>query len=239
MPIEFRNVSKSFPPKDVLAAVSFVLEDGGIYCLMGPSGIGKTTLLRLLMGLEIPDAGEIRMGRGQSYGAYKKDRTREQTYRMDGALIAGKGQFRTKRKERYAAGPNQSGQSDQLRISAVFQENRLLNFADAVQNIRAVSGKDGLLFAPEEVLDGMLEKEAWRQPAGRQSGGMQRRVAIARALAARSELLVMDEPFTGLDGAAKERTIRKILSCRAGRTLIVVTHQEEDARLLGAEVLRL
>ena len=65
---------------------------------------------------------------------------------------------------------------------------------------------------------------------------MQRRVAIGRALAARSDLLLMDEPFTGLDEGTKERVIQTVLKYRGGRTLLVVTHQEEDARLLGAEI---
>ena len=68
---------------------------------------------------------------------------------------------------------------------------------------------------------------------------MQRRVAIARALAVRSNLILMDEPFTGLDEETRRRTIQQILKFRAGRTLLVVTHQEEDAQLLGAQVLRI
>ena len=67
---------------------------------------------------------------------------------------------------------------------------------------------------------------------------MQRRVALARALAVRSGLILMDEPFTGLDEETKKRTIQQILQFRAGRTLLVVTHQEEDVQLLGARVLR-
>ena len=52
-------------------------------------------------------------------------------------------------------------------------------------------------------------------------------------------MILMDEPFTGLDEETKKRTIQQILQFRVGRTLLVVTHQEEDVQLLGARVLRI
>lgn len=183
-------IGKAYHGKQVLENFSMQLEDGGVYCLMGPSGVGKTTLLRILMGLETPDAGSVSGTEGK-------------------------------------------------RISAVFQENRLFEFADAVKNIKLASGRAGLWSSPECVLEGLLEKEAWHQPVRELSGGMQRRVAVARALAVRSGLLLMDEPFTGLDEATKKNVIQKILDCREGRTLLVVTHQEEDAALLGAGIIRM
>ena len=124
-------------------------------------------------------------------------------------------------------------------ISAVFQENRLLGYADAVENIVVAGKRRGLCYAPQEVLQDLLEPEAWQKQTELLSGGMQRRVAIARALAVRSNLILMDEPFTGLDEETRRRTIQQILKFRAGRTLLVVTHQEEDAQLLGAQVLRI
>lgn len=186
--IQIHHISKSYQDKVVLDKFSMNLEEGGIYCLMGASGIGKTTLLRILMGLEQPDSVNSISG-------------------CNG------------------------------RISAVFQENRLCEFADAIKNIRLAAGRDGLLFAPEEILDGLLEREAWKKPVGKLSGGMQRRVAVVRALAAKSDLLLMDEPFTGLDQETKERMIAAILKYRNGRTLLAVTHQEEDAALLGADII--
>ena len=158
---------------------------------MGTSGIGKTTLLRILMGLETPDKG--------------------------------------------SAVPEIRPESA---ISAVFQENRLLGYADALDNIRIAGGRRGLCCTPQEVLQNLIEPEAWQKRTELLSGGMQRRVALARALAVRSGLILMDEPFTGLDEETKKRTIQQILQFRAGRTLLVVTHQEEDVQLLGARVLR-
>ncbi len=59
MPLHIRHLSKSYHRIPVFQNVSLTLEDGGVYCLMAPSGCGKTTLLRILMGLEAPDAGSV------------------------------------------------------------------------------------------------------------------------------------------------------------------------------------
>lgn len=195
--IFIQNISKSYDKKRVLQNFSLELKDGEIYCLMGPSGVGKTTLLRILMGLEQADSGDVR--------------------------------WRESREEDDCL---------ELAVGVVFQENRLLDFADAVKNIRFTEGKQGLLFRAEEILETLLEKGDWNRPVRELSGGMQRRVAIGRALAAQSNLLLMDEPFTGLDEGTKERVIETVLKYRSGRTLLVVTHQEEEAELLGAEVIQ-
>lgn len=193
--IVLQNISKTYQDKVVLRDFSMELESGGIYCLMGSSGIGKTTLLRILMGLEAPDA-------------------------VKSASDCGK-------------------RISDICISAVFQENHLFSFTDAVKNIRLAAGRMGLWFQAEELLNGLLEQEAWKKPVSQLSGGMQRRVAVLRALAVKSDFLIMDEPFTGLDQETKERLITAILKYRNDRTLLVVTHQEEDAALLGAKIIRM
>lgn len=194
--IRIRHISKAYQDKTVLQDFSLEAGKDGIYCIMGTSGIGKTTLLRILMGLERPDEAD-------------------------------------KSSESGITGLEQS------RISAVFQENRLFEFADAIKNIRLAAGREGLLYEPEELLKGLLEKTAWKKKVSQLSGGMKRRVAVLRALAARSDILIMDEPFTGLDPETKERLIRAILKYRNNRMLLVVTHQEEEAKLLGAEIIRM
>ena len=85
------------------------------------------------------------------------------------------------------------------------------------------------------MLEQLLERAEWHKPVRELSGGMRRRVAVARALAAPSEFLVMDEPFTGLDEENKRKTIQAVLRFRMGRTLLAVTHREEDVKLLGAQ----
>ena len=69
---------------------------------------------------------------------------------------------------------------------------------------------------------------------------MKRRVAILRALLAEADCIIMDEPLKGLDEETKEQTIRYIRSRTDGKTLIVVTHEEKEAEMLGAhEILRM
>ena len=222
-PIVLHNISKTYQDKVVLQNFSMELEGGGIYCLMGPSGIGKTTLLRILMGLEAPDAVESARNCGERIAESGSDVDKCSKSDSDVSY---------NRQARIA-------EFDQTRISAVFQENRLFLFTDAVKNIRLAAGRMGLWIQAEELLDGLLEQDAWKKPVSQLSGGMQRRVAVLRALAVKSDFLIMDEPFTGLDPETKERLIAAILKYRNGRTLLVVTHQEEDARLLGAEIIRM
>ena len=98
--------------------------------------------------------------------------------------------------------------------------------------------------ASEEELGRLREllgiRDAWLSRYPHElSGGMRRRVSLARAVAFPSDLIVLDEPFTGLDQATKEKVIAFVLRHRAGRTLLVATHGEDDARLLGAERVNL
>ena len=82
-----------------------------------------------------------------------------------------------------------------------------------------------------------LDKSAALCPVKELSGGMRRRVAIARALAVGAPLVIMDEPFSGLDTENHSAAAGVILEYTAGSTLIVVTHDTGDAELLGAETV--
>ena len=83
-----------------------------------------------------------------------------------------------------------------------------------------------------------LDAEA-RKPLNTLSGGMQRRVAVARALAASYDLLLLDEPLTGLDGETRRTALEVIRRRSAGKTCIWVTHDPADAVMLDAQVVRL
>lgn len=122
-------------------------------------------------------------------------------------------------------------------FSAVFQENRLLEHLTPVDNLMVVcKGKFDREHAMSQ-LASILPADCLGQPVNELSGGMKRRVAIVRAMMADSGAVAMDEPFTGLDEECRLQVIAYILKERRGRSLIVATHQEEDAALLGARLL--
>lgn len=128
---------------------------------------------------------------------------------------------------------------DHLRMAAVFQEDRLLEGFTALENIRFVTGKQ---FSNDELLQiirRLLPEEALTKPICEFSGGMKRRTAILRAILAPSDLIIMDEPFTGLDSETKQKAIDLILEFRKEKTLLFSTHHEEDAKLLSAKMIYL
>lgn len=192
MSIIITDLCKTFDDNEVLKNVNITLKDNSIYCLMGASGIGKTTLLRILMGLEHADSGSI------------------------------------------------SG-IDIKSISCMFQEDRLIPYLSAIDNVRIVlRGKNNN--NREEVrnhLLSILPDDSLDMPVSSLSGGMKRRVALARALSYSGKLIILDEPFTGLDKDTKLNVIDYILKMRNNRTLLIATHGTDDANLLGAEIIKL
>lgn len=125
------------------------------------------------------------------------------------------------------------------RISMMFQEDRLCETLTPVENVALVLPPSARRADVRDLLAEILPADCLNQPAMELSGGMRRRVSLARAVAFPSDLVVLDEPFTGLDQATKEKVIAFTLRHRAGRTLLVATHGEDDARLLGAERINL
>jgi len=182
--IRVEGLSKSYDGKTVFRRWSAQFPRGELSCIMAPSGRGKTTLLRILMGLENPDEGTVTGLEG-------------------------------------------------LRLSAVFQEDRLCDHLSAVSNIRLVTPS----LRGEEVLRAMERMgltDCAAQPVREFSGGMRRRVALLRALLAEYDLLLMDEPFKGLDTATRELVLRETRRLCAGRTVLLVTHDESEGQALGA-----
>lgn len=139
----------------------------------------------------------------------------------------------------YLTSPSGSGKTTQLQIlaglirpdsgelqtpstvSMVFQEDRLCGDYDAVKNVELVTGDRK---RAREALSAVLPEEALGKPCSQLSGGMKRRVAVVRAMEACSALVLLDEPFTGLDADTRIRTEEYISRRREGRTLIVATH---------------
>ena len=190
MSIIITDLCKTFDDNEVLKNVNITLKDNSIYCLMGASGIGKTTLLRILMGLEHADSGSI------------------------------------------------SG-IDIKSISCMFQEDRLIPYLSAIDNVRIVlHGKNNRDEIRNNLLS-ILPDDSLDIPVSSLSGGMKRRVALARALSYPGKLIILDEPFTGLDKDTKLNVIDYILKMRNNRTLLIATHGTDDVNLLGAEIIKL
>ena len=184
--IKIHDLSFAYGEKQIFGGFSLEIPDGARSCIFGGSGCGKTTLLRLIMGLEKPADGSIETGG--------------------------------------------------VRMSAVFQEDRLLPFKTALGNIT-------LIGADEKTALYMLAQlgiaEAADKYPSELSGGMRRRAAIARALSAEYGCLILDEPFAGLDKENIEKAAALISESVRERTLIAVTHSEREAELLGAEIIML
>ena len=189
MTVEIQNLTKSYGGTPVLQGVSLTLRPG-VTCLMAASSGGKTTLVRILLGLEQPDGGTV-MG------------------------------------------------LEKARLSAVFQEDRLLDRLDAAGNLRFVVGGDYEEKAAAELLAELGLDLGEKKPAGEYSGGMKRRLALARALSVLFEFLVLDEPFTGLDEENRKRAITCIRRRAAGKTVLLVTHDRSDAAGLEARIVGL
>lgn len=174
----------------MLRDVSLTVRQGETVCLMGPSGLGKTTLLRCVAGLERPESGSI------------------------------------------------TGVPE--RLGYVFQEDRLCGVFSAVANVRLATGPDP---AGSRRSSGIWRSWAWPEapglPVSQLSGGMRRRVAIARAVCAGPQLLLLDEAFKGLDDQCRRDTVAYIRRHTPGASLLCVTHDPEEAALLGGRCLDL
>ena len=122
------------------------------------------------------------------------------------------------------------------KISAVFQDDLLCEDFSAISNIRAVTGrklsKNAAISAIKKL--GLTDRDI-SCPVRELSGGMKRRVAISRAILADGDLIIMDEPFKGLDEETRQNTINFVSKYTKSKTLIVITHSPGEAQLLCAD----
>lgn len=128
---------------------------------------------------------------------------------------------------------------ENCRISAVFQENRLCENLTASANIRLVTGKrySKAQIASELAAIGLSGCED--KPVRTLSGGMKRRTALLRALLAEYDILYLDEPFKGLDSDTKRVVLNYCKEKTGGKTVILVTHDEDECEFLADEIIRL
>jgi polar amino acid transport system ATP-binding protein len=220
--VQVIDLRKAFGGRVVLDSVSLDVARGEAVAIMGPSGGGKTTLLRCLNGLERMDGGRIRVG-GHELEA------------------AGSGPG--------AAGPagataDRSLAAIRRQVGFLFQQWNLFAHLTALENVlEAPIHVAGL---SREVATAraraLLEQVGIADRADaypRQlSGGEQQRAAIARALAMEPRVLLLDEPTSALDRARTDELVTLLTDLRAGGlTLIAVTHDPRVADALGARVL--
>ncbi len=189
---EFRDVTKKYGNDTVLEGFSLTLKQDCPTVIMGESGRGKTTLLRIAAGLETPDRGG---------------------FFANGEMVA-----------------------------YMFQEPRLLPWKSALENVRAPLPKDAFSLADKYLLAVGLDLEAdGKKSPAELSGGMAQRVALARFFAfaehTDATLLLLDEPFSALDSETAERMAALLRGFSQGKTLAVVSHDESDAKALGAKIV--
>ena len=220
MKLRICDLCKQFGGHKVLDHVSMELESGRIYCLMAPSGTGKTTLFRILMGLETADDGKIRIVTDIAGQGGRKEAAGNTS--MPGC-------------SRHALANLADWQAvlREFRIAAVFQEDRLCESFSAVDNVLMTADASMTRKDAEQELRELLPQETLNRPVSTLSGGQKRRVAICRALCAPSDLLILDEPFTGLDAGTKSDVIRYLKKKSAGKLTLLSTHQEDDIRALN------
>ncbi len=206
--VGLKNVTKRYDSIDVFRDISLQVRSGERLALLGPSGCGKSTLLRLIAGLETPTSGEVW---------------------VEGRLASSPG--------RIAVLPHKRA------LAIVFQDLALWPNLTVSQNVEL--GLAGAKLARKERRDRafsalrrcQIGELSERRPA-ELSGGQQQRVALARALAVEPKLLLLDEPFSGLDFAIKARLYAEILHlCTTLElTMLVVSHDPLEASALCSQV---
>lgn len=126
--------------------------------------------------------------------------------------------------------------TETLKFSAVFQEDRLFPFLNVEENIKIVGGN---LEKAKNILKEFGLLSTLNEVPKNLSGGMKRRVAIARALSTEFDVLVLDEPFTGLDSENIKIVAQQILEYSKNKNIILVSHSLKEANLLNAKIIEI
>jgi iron(III) transport system ATP-binding protein len=200
---------KAFGKTPAVDSVDFDVPAGSLATLLGPSGCGKTTTLRLIAGLDKPDAGEVYVGGRLLTSAARSIFVAPEKRRM--GMV-----FQT-----YAIWPHMTVFEN---IAFPLREKRVPTpeVRDRVMATLRMLGLEGLHDRPAPLL----------------SGGQQQRVALGRALVADPDVLLLDEPFSNLDARLREemRLELKELQARVGVTTVFVTHDQAEAMVLSDRI---
>ncbi|MEM7121411.1 MAG: ATP-binding cassette domain-containing protein [Pseudomonadota bacterium] len=213
------DLHKSFGALEVLKGVSMTAHEGDVIAMIGSSGSGKSTFLRCINLLEVPNAGEV--------------------------FVAGE-LIRMTTNRHGAPMPEDSRQVDRIRskLGMVFQQFNLWSHMTVLQNV--MEAPVHVLKRPkkeaEEQAKAILAKvglaDKFDDYPAHLSGGQQQRAAIARALAVDPDVLLFDEPTSALDPELVGEVLRVMRQlAEEGRTMVVVTHEMGFAREVSSEVI--
>lgn len=213
--LEVKNIKKSFGKTQVLKGIDFSVEKGEVVTILGPSGGGKTTLLRCLNFLETADEGRIT---------------------VDGKLLFDAASDKTVSEEQKRL--------NRLHFGLVFQSFNLFPQYTALKNVTLAPTlhKMGSAQEIENSALALLERVGLSDKTDfypcQLSGGQQQRVAIARALALNPSVLCFDEPTSALDPELTGEVLKVIKGLKSGdSTMIVVTHEIEFAKNVSDKVI--
>ncbi len=213
--VTFENVSKSFGKQCVLDGVSLVVPKGAIMVMLGPSGTGKSVLLRCLVGLIKPDAGNIFVC-GVNLTALDENKSADRTKLFD-----------LRRK-----------------FGMLFQDGALFDDMTVGDNVAFPMRQHTKLREPEirqqvaENLERVGLPGVEKKMVSELSGGMRKRAAFARAIALRPEIVLCDEPSSGLDPVMSATLDELILDLhhKLGMTFIVISHDTAEARKIATHI---
>jgi len=212
--IAVRDLVKRFGGQEVLAGISLEVQKGEVAAVMGPSGGGKSTLLRCLNGLETFDGGAVRIG--------DSELTATTHPRRDARLL----------------------QSIRRRVGFVFQQFNLFPHLTVLENltlapiwVRKMPKKEAEETAMLYLERVRIPEQAKKYP-GQLSGGQQQRVAIARSLCMNPKIMLFDEPTSALDPEMIKEVLDVMVElARSGMTMICVTHEMGFARTVANRVI--
>ena len=195
--IDVRNVTYGFGGSPVLLDVTFPVRRGDFLALIGPNGSGKTTLVKVMLGLLRPERGEV--------------------------TIMGEPAARFRERQRIGYVPQKA-----TNIDPIFPASVREVVAMAVLSHRKTLGltKKRADAAIVQALRQVDMEDCGREPIASLSGGQQQRVFIARALVTRPEILLLDEPTTGVDAPTQDKFygILDSLNTKEGMTIVLVSH---------------
>ncbi len=200
--VEFDHVNFAYDDKiPVLKDMSFEIETGQVAAIVGPSGVGKTTIISLIPRLYDPQSGTIKID-GVDIRRYKLKSLREQiSFVLQETLL-----FHTSVWENIAYGKPDAS-PDQI-IRAAKQANAHEFIVQLSEGYGTMVGERGVTL----------------------SGGQRQRIAIARAIVRNTPILVLDEPTTGLDSSSEQAVIEALERLMKGKTCIVVAHHLSTIR---------